>query len=97
MLITGIEEEDLRTELSQNSPNPFSDFTKINYRLSKTGNVLLTIKDLFGQDKVTLVNERQSAGIQSVGFNNQTLNSGIYIYVLEIEEGVMSRKMGVIR
>ena len=97
VLVTGIEEENLLTELSQNAPNPFSDFTKINYHLVKSSNVLLTIKDLFGQDKVILVNERQSAGNQSVEFRNQTLNSGIYIYVLETEEGVMSRKMVVVR
>jgi uncharacterized lipoprotein YddW (UPF0748 family) len=97
VLITGIEEENFSTELSQNSPNPFSDFTRINYRLAKFGNVLLTIKDLFGQDKVILVNERQSPGNQSVEFRNQTLNSGIYIYVLETEEGIMSRKMVVVR
>ena len=97
VLVTGIEEENLSTELSQNSPNPFSDYTRINYRLAKSGNVLLTIKDLFGQDKVVLVNERQSAGNQSVEFRNQALNSGIYIYVLETEEGIMSRKMVVVR
>ena len=97
VLVTGIEEENLPTELSQNAPNPFSDYTKINYRLAKSGNVLLTIKDLFGQDRIILVNERQSTGKQSVMFNNQTLNSGIYVYVLETDEGVMSRKMVVIR
>ena len=97
VLITGIEDENYSTELSQNSPNPFSDYTKINYRLTKSGNILLTVKDLFGQDKIILVNERQSSGNQSIEFHNQTLNSGIYIYVLETEEGVMSRKMVVIR
>jgi uncharacterized lipoprotein YddW (UPF0748 family) len=97
VLVTGIEEENLLTELSQNAPNPFSDFTVIKYRLAKSGNVLLTIKDLFGQDKVILVNEKQSAGNQSVEFRNQTLNSGIYVYVLETEDGFMSRKMVVVR
>ncbi len=97
VLVTGIEEENLQTELSQNAPNPFSDFTVINYRLAKSGNILLTIKDLFGQDKVILVNERQSAGNQRIEFKNQSLNSGIYVYVLETEEGVMSRKMVVVK
>lgn len=97
ILVTGIEEENFVTELSQNSPNPFSDYTKINYRLAKSGNVLLTIKDIFGLDRVILVNERQSAGNQSVEFRNQTLNAGIYLYVLETDEGVMSRKMVVVR
>ena len=97
VLVTGIEEENLLTELSQNAPNPFSDFTVINYRLAKSGKVLLTIKDLFGQDRIILVSERQQAGNQSVEFRNQTLNSGIYIYVLETEDGIMSRKMVVVR
>jgi uncharacterized lipoprotein YddW (UPF0748 family) len=97
ILVTGIEEEHFPTELSQNSPNPFSDYTRINYRLAKSGNVLLTIKDLFGQDKTILVNERQLVGNQSVEFRNQTLDSGIYIYVLETEEGIMSRKMVIIK
>ena len=97
VLVTGIDEESFSTVLSQNAPNPFSDFTTINYRLAKSGSVLLTIKDLFGQDKVILVNERQSVGNQNVEFRNQNLNSGIYIYVLETEEGIMSRKMVVVR
>ena len=97
ILVTGIEEENFLTELSQNAPNPFSDFTTINYSLAKLGNVLLTIKDLFGQDKIILVNERQLAGNHSVEFRNQILNSGIYVYVLETKEGVMSRKMVVVR
>ena len=97
ILVTGIEEENFLTELSQNTPNPFSDFTTINYRLAKSSNVLVTIKDLFGQDKIILVNERQLAGNQSVEFRNQILNSGIYIYVLETDDGIMSRKMLVVR
>lgn len=97
ILITGIEEENFSTELSQNALNPFSDYTVINYRLAKSSNVLLTTKDLFGQDKVILVNERQLSGNQSVEFKNQTLNSGIYVYVLETKDGVMSRKMVVAR
>lgn len=97
VLVTGIEEENLLTELLQNFPNPFSDYTKINYYLTKPSKVLLKIKDLFGQDKVILINETQSAGNQSVEFYNQIVNSGIYMYILETEEGVLSRKMIVIR
>ena len=97
ILVTGIEEENFLTELSQNAPNPFSDFTTINYCLAKLGNVLLTIKDLYGRDKIILVNERQLAGNHSVEFRNQILNSGTYIYVLETDDGIISRKMLVVR
>ena len=96
-LITSIEPESFTRKLSQNSPNPFSDFTLINHRLIKSWNVLLSSKNLFRQDKFILVNEQQMSGNQSVDFINQTLNSGIYVYVLDTEDGVLSRKMVVVR
>ena len=97
VVITGIEEENLQTKLSQNFPNPFSDFTKINYRLAKAGKVSLKIRDFIGRERITLLEEWKPAGNHSIEFNNQMLNTGIYLYVLETEEGIFSKKMVVIR
>ena len=98
VIITGIEEEQNQaTELSQNSPNPFSDYTKINYHLAKSGNVSLKIIDLLGKESITLLNEHKQAGSYYAEFYNQSLVSGIYLYILETEEGVLSRKMLVVR
>ncbi len=97
VVVTGIEgEENLQTELSQNAPNPFSDFTKINYRLAKAGNVSLKILDLLGRERLSLVDEWQSAGKHTVEFNNQSLNTGIYIYALQTQDGVWREKMVVV-
>jgi hypothetical protein len=97
VVVTGIEEEEnLQTELSQNAPNPFSDFTKINYRLAKAGNVSLKILDFLGRERLSLVDEWQSAGKHTVEFNNQSLNTGIYIYALQTQDGVWREKMVVV-
>ena len=98
VIVTGIEEEQNQaTELSQNAPNPFSDYTKINYHLAKSGNVSLKIIDLLGKEFITLLNEHKQAGSYYAEFHNQSLVSGIYLYILETEEGVLSRKMLVVR
>ena len=97
VVVTGIEEENMQTKLSQNFPNPFSDNTKINFRLAKAGSVSLKIRDFMGREKITLLNEFKSAGNHTVEFSNESLNSGLYIYVLETQEGVFSKKMVVIQ
>jgi uncharacterized lipoprotein YddW (UPF0748 family) len=98
VIVTGIEEEENpQTALSQNSPNPFSDYTKINYHLAKSGNVSLKIIDLLGRESVTLLNEWKTAGSYYAEFHNQSLASGIYLYILETEEGILSRKMLIVK
>ncbi len=98
VIVTGIEEEqNPQTELSQNAPNPFSDYTKINYHLAKSGNVSLKIIDLLGKESITLLNEHKQAGSYYAEFHNQSLPSGIYLYILETEEGILSRKMLIVR
>ena len=97
VVVTGIEEENLQTELLQNAPNPFSDYTKISYRLAKSGNVSLKIIDFWGRENITLLDEWQAAGNYTTEFTNQSLPTGIYLYVLETQEGILSKKMVVIR
>lgn len=97
VLVTGIEDETPQAELLQNIPNPFSDYTEIGFNLLKAGNVSLKIIDLLGREKALLLDEWKPAGNHQVKFNNEVLNSGIYLYVLETNKGVFSKKMVVIR
>jgi uncharacterized lipoprotein YddW (UPF0748 family) len=85
------------TALYQNAPNPFSEYTKINYHLAKTSNVKLRILDLFGKEHSVLVNEKQQMGDYSIDFQSFSIASGAYIYVLETDEEVLSRRMLVLR
>jgi len=84
-------------ELSQNYPNPFNPTTTIRFSLPQSGNVKLTVYNLLGEQVAELVNGIKEAGVHSVTFDATELNSGIYIYKLEADGVVQSRKMTLIK
>jgi len=74
--------------LEHNYPNPFNPYTTISYGLPKNGTVKLTVYNLLGKKVETLVNEEfKNAGRYSITFNSRELPSGIYFYVLEVNDG----------
>jgi hypothetical protein len=84
--------------LYQNYPNPFNPTTTIRYGLSKSAKVVLKIYNALGQEITTLVNEDQTAGEKSVVWDGRNqygklVSSGVYIYKLEANNFVESRKM----
>lgn len=84
--------------LSQNSPNPFSSFTNINYTLGSSAHVIVKVYDLTGSEVATLVNENQLSGehtIQwtAIGDNGGKLKDGIYFYTLRANDISISRKI----
>lgn len=84
--------------LHQNYPNPFNPSTTIAYTLKENANVTLKIYNMLGQEVKTLVSAHQAAGVKEVawdGTNNAgaQVASGIYIYRLEANDFVASRRM----
>jgi len=79
--------------LYSNYPNPFNPSTTISYTLSQPGRVRLVVVDLLGREVAVLVDEMRSAGQHVVSFNAAHLPSGLYVYRLETEQGVVARKM----
>lgn len=84
--------------LFQNSPNPFNPATTIRYQLPKPELVTLKIYDVLGREVAVLVNEFQSAGVQTVVWDGRNhygnvVSSGIYLYQLQAGEYAQSRKM----
>ncbi len=80
--------------LFQNHPNPFNPSTIINYNLPVQANVTLKIFNILGQEVKTLIdNEIVSAGKHEVSFNANGLPTGIYIYNLQANDFVQSKKM----
>jgi hypothetical protein len=63
--------------------------------LPVANNVKLTVYDVLGNEVVTLVNENKPAGIHNVEFRieNLELSSGIYLYRLQTDNFVESKKM----
>lgn len=88
--------------LLQNYPNPFNPVTIIRDDLPKNVRVILKIFDLLGREVRTLVDGHQSAGNKIVTWNGRDMNgktvsSGIYIYQLQANKYIRSRKMILLR
>lgn len=88
----GIEDAKVKSQLGQNAPNPFQDFTTIQYEL-ESGNGILKIHDLTGKlvQQVPLIKNSGSVTIDG------SLESGLYLYSLW-ENGTMleSKRMQII-
>ena len=84
-------------ELSQNYPNPFNPITTIRFNLPEAENVKLTVFNILGQELKTLVNEFKESGVHTINFDASELNSGMYIYKIEAESFVQTRKMTLVK
>lgn len=71
--------------LEQNFPNPFNPATTIRYQIPVNGKVSLKVYDMTGKEVVTLLNEFQSAGYNTVELNASELSSGMYFYGIEVQ------------
>jgi hypothetical protein len=85
--------------LAQNQPNPFTVQTMIEYRVTKSGPVRLTVYDHTGKKICTLVEANQSPGTYQLMWNGdrndqgKKVGAGLYIYRLESQGGSVSKKM----
>jgi len=80
-------------KLYQNYPNPFNPTTTISYEFQTANEVKLTVFDINGKEVEKLVNQKQKAGSYSVTFNALNLASGVYFYILQIENARETKKM----
>jgi hypothetical protein len=85
-------------ELFQNHPNPFNPNTTIAFVIPETRAVSLEIYNLRGQLVQTLVSGTVTVGQHSVFWDGTDLRganvaSGIYVYKLQAQDFVLSRKM----
>ena len=82
-----------RYQLLQNFPNPFNPSTRIEYAIPKPGRVTLRVYDMLGREVASLVDGFVDAGWYSVNFQIPNLSSGVYLYRMETNGFVQSRKM----
>lgn len=81
-----------RFELSQNSPNPFSDFTAIEYMCPVLGFVEFKIVNLIGKEVFHKVLEAE-AGRNILRFECDDFVPGVYIYSLSNGSQTITRRM----
>lgn len=84
-------------KLAQNQPNPFSGRTEITFELETAGHARLRVFDVTGREVAALVDGARAAGPHTVAFDAAALAPGVYMYTLEVEGRVATRRMSVIR
>jgi len=104
---TGVEDE-ARNEviqgfsLKQNFPNPFNPTTKIEFVLSKSGQVKIEIFNILGEKVKTLTDQYLKAGHQMIEWDGKDdlgkeVTSGVYFYRLQTEDLTETKKMVLLR
>ena len=83
--------------LAQNYPNPFNPSTVIKYDLAKSGVTRINIYDSSGRLISQLLNQVMDAGHHELEFGGSDLPSGVYIYTLESDNFLKTRKMILLR
>lgn len=83
--------------LSQNYPNPFNPTTNIVYTVPKSGLVTLKIYNILGQEVTTLFQGFQNTGKYVASFDASKLASGVYIYRLQADNTLLTKKMMLLK
>jgi len=79
--------------LSQNYPNPFTDFTTIEMSLNKTQNVRLSVYAMDGKEVMTIVDHELTSGKHRFILNADQFEPGIYFYKIISSEGALIKRM----
>ena len=83
--------------LEQNYPNPFNPTTKIAYNLGQNTLVNVKVFNILGKEIVTLVNEKQVAGLHTIDFNAVQLSTGVYFYQIQAGDFTQTKKMLLVK
>ncbi len=90
---TTIKDFDLNSyHLFHNYPNPFNLTTRISFYLPLQGLVKLEVYDILGQRVAQLINSEMEAGKYDIDFNANNLASGVYIYLLNVQDNFFEAK-----
>ncbi|MDY5969199.1 MAG: T9SS type A sorting domain-containing protein [Bacteroidales bacterium] len=82
----------VKMRLEQNRPNPFTDFTYIDFYIPESGNVTFYVMDVMGR----IVHRETrffSAGDNVINYHADRLNTGTYYYGIEKDGQRLMRKM----
>ncbi|WP_235298720.1 T9SS type A sorting domain-containing protein [Portibacter marinus] len=95
LLGTSVEEVNAFSALYElsNNPNPFSEFTSIQFSLDKSSLVKINIYNAQGQFITNLVNQKMNSGTQQVRWNVNDSNAGVYFYTISIDERTISKRL----
>ena len=83
--------------LFQNYPNPFNSTTKIDYKITNSTYVKISIYNMVGEELETLVSDYKERGLYSTNWNASQYSSGVFICQITTDSYSKSRKMVLLR
>jgi len=83
--------------VGQNYPNPFNGATQIEFSLPSRQRVTIDIFNILGQRITTLADREFDAGSHTVSWNAVDVTSGIYFYRLATLEGMITKRMTLLK
>ena len=87
----------VKFSLSQNYPNPFNASTSIRFALPAAGHVTIDVFNLLGERVQRLTDADFNAGDHSVIWNANQATSGVYFYRLSTKEGIVTKRMVLLK
>jgi len=74
-------------------PNPFRDWTRIEFNLERNAWVRLSVFNALGSEVQVITNQKLNAGEHQLSYNASHLPTGTYFFRLQIENQVQTRRM----
>ncbi|MCU7494080.1 MAG: T9SS type A sorting domain-containing protein [Ignavibacteria bacterium] len=102
-MVSSVEEKYSKTTpqsfiLYEAYPNPFNPSTKIKFELPENGNVTLKIYDIQGRLVTTVLNnELKNRGTYEYKVDMDKMASGIYLYTLQYNGRMQTKKMALLK
>jgi len=95
--VISIEENEMaegpqKVQLSQNIPNPFTGRTNISWNSQISGQTILKVFNISGQEISTLLNKPLPLGKHSIEFDGSQLSKGVYYYQLTVGDFRSTKK-----
>ena len=79
--------------VSQNYPNPFSNFSTITVKLEVATELSIEIFNLTGQKVYDVSNGHSAAGTHNITIDASNLSAGVYFYTVHAGEKAITKKM----
>lgn len=78
-------------------PNPFSVSATIEYNLLKAGWVNISLYDMMGDKKATLLNDFKESGMNTIQLDKAELSPGLYFISINSIEGLKTKKVMILQ
>jgi hypothetical protein len=83
--------------LAQNTPNPASGITNIQFGLIETGNTRISLVNIIGQKTDIIVNSSYEPGKYNIDYDVSKLPPGTYFIILETPSQSITRRLDIVR